>query len=27
MRDPQCVTEVANDIFANLRRQENGFQL
>ena len=27
MRDPQCVTEVANDIFSNLRRQENGFQL
>ncbi len=27
MRDPQCVTEMANDIFANLRRQEDGFQL
>jgi len=27
MRDPQCVTEYANDIFSNLRRQEEGFQL
>jgi len=25
MRDPQCVTEFANDIFSNLRRQEEGF--
>jgi len=25
MRDPQCVTEVVNDIFSNMRRQEDGF--
>ena len=27
MRDPQCVTEFAHDIFANMRRLEQGFQL
>ncbi len=27
MRDPQCVTEMANDVFASLRGAEVGFQL
>lgn len=27
MRSPQCVTEFANEIFANLRKQEEGLQL
>lgn len=27
MRDPQCVTEFAHDIFSNMRRLEQGYQL
>lgn len=27
MRDPQCVTEFSAEIFANMRRDEEGYQL